>query len=110
MMFVQGLTLHPFVELLRQEQSKRPPDEPCITSGLSQMVRLASLPLRRFVCHFLMQFLSHLQLYCFQCPKPVIAAVHGMCLGAGVDLIATCDIRYASREAIFRVQVSVYYF
>jgi delta(3,5)-delta(2,4)-dienoyl-CoA isomerase len=35
------------------------------------------------------------------CRKPVIAAVHGACVGAGVELIATCDIRYCSRDATF---------
>lgn len=38
------------------------------------------------------------------CPKPVIAAVHGYCLGAGVDLITACDIRLASADAIFSVR------
>ncbi len=36
--------------------------------------------------------------------KPVIAAVHGYCLGAGVDLITACDIRLASRDAVFSVR------
>lgn len=39
-----------------------------------------------------------------QCPKPVIAAVHGHCIGAGVDLITACDIRYASADASFSVR------
>jgi enoyl-CoA hydratase len=38
------------------------------------------------------------------CPKPVIAAVHGHCLGAGIDLITACDIRYTSADAIFSVR------
>ena len=42
---------------------------------------------------------------CFEgTDKPVIAAVHGACLGAGVDLITACDIRLASAEATFSVR------
>ncbi|KAJ1969534.1 hypothetical protein H4R35_006113 [Dimargaris xerosporica] len=39
-----------------------------------------------------------------QCDKPVIAAVHGPCIGGGIDLITACDIRYCSEEAIFSVK------
>ena len=39
-----------------------------------------------------------------ECPKPVIAAVHGYCIGAGVDLITACDIRYAAVDTIFSVR------
>uniref|UniRef100_A0A453GDR0 Enoyl-CoA hydratase n=1 Tax=Aegilops tauschii subsp. strangulata TaxID=200361 RepID=A0A453GDR0_AEGTS len=35
------------------------------------------------------------------CRKPVIAAVHGACVGGGVELVAACDIRYCSRDATF---------
>lgn len=38
------------------------------------------------------------------CPVPVIAAVHGVCYGAGVDVIAACDIRLASSNATFSVK------
>ncbi|EPB75764.1 enoyl-CoA hydratase/isomerase family protein, partial [Ancylostoma ceylanicum] len=38
------------------------------------------------------------------CPKPVIAAVHSHCIGAGVDLITACDIRYASSDAVFNIK------
>lgn len=31
--------------------------------------------------------------------KPVIAAIHGFCLGAGLELAATADIRVAARDA-----------
>jgi enoyl-CoA hydratase len=37
-------------------------------------------------------------------PIPVIAAVHGYCIGAGVDLISACDIRVASSDAVFSVR------
>ncbi|HEY5761903.1 MAG TPA: crotonase/enoyl-CoA hydratase family protein [Rhodocyclaceae bacterium] len=39
-----------------------------------------------------------------RCRKPVIAAVHGACFGGGVDLIATCDLRFATRDARFSVK------
>jgi enoyl-CoA hydratase len=39
-----------------------------------------------------------------KCRKPVIAAVHSHCIGAGVDLLTACDIRMASAEAIFSVR------
>ncbi|CAD7692678.1 unnamed protein product [Nyctereutes procyonoides] len=39
-----------------------------------------------------------------QCPKPVIAAIHGACIGAGVDLITACDIRYCAQDAFFQVK------
>lgn len=38
------------------------------------------------------------------CPKPVIAAVHGWCLGGGVDLICCADIRLAAADARFGVR------
>merc|ERR1712126_625574 len=31
-----------------------------------------------------------------ECPKPVIAAAHGGCIGGTIDLLSACDIRYAS--------------
>jgi enoyl-CoA hydratase len=36
--------------------------------------------------------------------KPVVAAVHGACLGAGVDLITACDIRFAAADSVFSVR------
>ena len=34
---------------------------------------------------------------------PVIAALHGGCIGAGVDLTSACDLRVASADAFFQV-------
>ncbi|XP_066099294.1 delta(3,5)-Delta(2,4)-dienoyl-CoA isomerase, mitochondrial [Saccopteryx bilineata] len=39
-----------------------------------------------------------------KCPKPVIAAIHGGCIGGGVDLITACDIRYCAQDAYFQVK------
>lgn len=38
-----------------------------------------------------------------KCAKPVIAAVHGHCIGGGVDLTTACDIRLCSQEATFSI-------
>ncbi|XP_036690228.1 delta(3,5)-Delta(2,4)-dienoyl-CoA isomerase, mitochondrial [Balaenoptera musculus] len=39
-----------------------------------------------------------------KCPKPVIGAIHGGCIGAGVDLITACDVRYCTQDASFQVK------
>jgi enoyl-CoA hydratase len=38
------------------------------------------------------------------CPKPVIAAVHGWCIGGGVDLISAADVRLCSADAQFSIR------
>ncbi|WP_116271710.1 crotonase/enoyl-CoA hydratase family protein [Pseudofrankia sp. BMG5.36] len=38
------------------------------------------------------------------CRKPVAAAIWGWCIGGGVDLVAACDVRYASADARFSVR------
>lgn len=37
------------------------------------------------------------------CRIPVIAAIHGGCIGGGVDLITACDIRLASSDAYITI-------
>ena len=38
------------------------------------------------------------------CRKPVIAAVHSHCIGGGIDLISACDIRIATKDAVFSIR------
>lgn len=35
---------------------------------------------------------------------PVLAAIHGACIGGGVDMVSACDMRYATRDAYFCIQ------
>jgi enoyl-CoA hydratase len=37
----------------------------------------------------------------YDCPVPVIAAVHGFCLGGGVGLVGNADVIVASEDAYF---------
>jgi len=39
-----------------------------------------------------------------RCRKPVLAAIHGACIGGGVDLVTACDMRYCSADARFAVK------
>ncbi|XP_076591288.1 delta(3,5)-Delta(2,4)-dienoyl-CoA isomerase, mitochondrial isoform X2 [Chaetodon auriga] len=39
-----------------------------------------------------------------KCPKPVVVAVHGACVGGGVDLITACDVRLCTQDAWFQVK------
>ena len=39
-----------------------------------------------------------------RCRKPVLAAIHGACIGGGIDLITCADMRYASHDAYFTIK------
>jgi enoyl-CoA hydratase len=51
----------------------------------------------RYHVHHLQDVFSCLD----QARMPVIAAIHGGCIGGAVDMTSACDIRYASADAFF---------
>jgi enoyl-CoA hydratase len=38
------------------------------------------------------------------CPQPVIAAIQGACVGAGLDIASACDMRYCTADAFFSIK------
>ncbi|WP_174874314.1 crotonase/enoyl-CoA hydratase family protein [Vogesella oryzae] len=39
-----------------------------------------------------------------QCRKPVVAAIHGACVGGALDIVLAADIRIAAADAVFSVR------
>lgn len=83
--FCGGIDLHMLMQL-RQQVS-----DPCEGRSREQ--------LRRLILD-LQDILSSLE----RCRKPVLAAIHGACIGAGVDLICCADMRYCASDASFCVK------
>lgn len=38
------------------------------------------------------------------CSKPVLVAIHGGCIGGGIDLVCGCDMRYCTDDAYFTIK------
>ena len=38
------------------------------------------------------------------CPVPIVAAVHGTCIGAGIDLVTAADVRLATTDSVWSVK------
>lgn len=83
------------------------------TAGLDVMAMMNGLPInnggppdgaRQARFHQLIRDMQQAMTCLERCRLPVIAAVHGYCLGAGVDLITACDIRLAAADAVFGVR------
>ncbi len=39
-----------------------------------------------------------------KCRKPVIAAIHKACVGGGLDIVTTCDMRFSTDDAYFSIK------
>ena len=82
------------------------------TAGLDLMAMMPRLPvgggppdgLRQARLHQLIRDLQTAITCVERCRVPVIAAVHGHCIGGGIDLITAADIRLASADAVFSVR------
>ena len=84
--FCTGMDLGVFSELLGIMES-----EPCDGRQREGMGRL-------------IQFLQDAVSAAERCPVPVIAAVHGPCIGGAVDIITACDIRYCTADSKFCIK------
>jgi enoyl-CoA hydratase len=63
-----------------------------------------SLAAERYALHALILRMQAAISAVAACRKPVIAAVHGLCIGGAVDLITACDVRLCSDDAVFSVR------
>jgi enoyl-CoA hydratase len=87
---------------------------PAFTAGLDLQAMLPTLPLdlgggppdaaRQAALHALIRRLQAAITAVERCRVPVVAAVHGACIGGGVDLITACDLRLCSADAVFGVR------
>jgi len=85
----------------------------CFTAGIDLMEMVAELPelmdpgQKGGVKWRLLNKIAPLQdsMSCIEwCRKPVIAAIHGHCIGAGLDMATACDIRLCSADAGFSLK------
>jgi enoyl-CoA hydratase len=86
---------------------------PCFTAGIDLVGMMPELPeilekeQKGGVKWKLLKKIKELQdsISCIEwCRKPVIAAIHGYCIGAGLDMSTACDIRICSEDAIFSLR------
>jgi enoyl-CoA hydratase len=85
----------------------------CFTAGIDLMGMMPALPellessQKGGVKWKLLPKIHELQdaMTCIEkCKKPVIAAIHGHCVGAGLDMAAACDIRLCSDDTLFSLR------
>ena len=95
--FSVGLDLHEMGGILAGDPSGDPSGDPANRAPASPAAR--ALSTRRSVLR-MQAAVSAVA----DCPKPVVVAVHGHCIGGGMDLVTACDIRLACSDAIFSVR------
>lgn len=87
---------------------------PAFTSGLDIVRMLERIPvdlqagppdgLRQQQLHDMIRRMQAAITSVERCRVPVIAAIHGYCIGGGVDLVTACDIRLCAADATFSVR------
>ncbi len=70
-----------------------------ITEILNQEPGRASYALRKLIMK-----LQHSFNALDESRLPIIAAIHGACIGGGIDMICACDIRIATNDAYFSIE------
>jgi len=76
-----------------------------VFAELQQLLRNESCPGRQREA--IMRFITFLQQVvdaAEDCAVPVIAAIHGSCIGGALDLVTACDLRYCTKDAVFCVK------
>ncbi len=85
----------------------------CFCSGIDLMSMISELPefmdkdqkggVKWSLLHKIYGFQDAIS--CIErCKKPVIAAIHSHCIGAGLDMATACDIRLCSEDAVFSLK------
>jgi enoyl-CoA hydratase len=83
------------------------------TAGLDVMDMMGRLPVKpgsppdgeaQANLHALIRHMQAAVTALERCRVPVVAAIHGPCIGGGVDLITACDLRFCAADARFSVR------
>ncbi|MEN0065481.1 MAG: crotonase/enoyl-CoA hydratase family protein [Myxococcota bacterium] len=84
------------------------------SAGLDLMAMVPKMPVslqpeppdgaKRAALHRFIEQLQYAITSVARCRVPIVAAVHGACVGGGVDLVTACDLCVASEDAYFSVR------